>query len=364
MAHCNLPARDITIGLDLGDKESVFYILDERKEQPQLGRVKTTPEDFKRFFSQLEPARVVMECGTHSPWASRVIAACGHQVLVANPRQIPAIYANHKKTDRTDAEILARLGRFDPELLKPIEHRSEEAQLDLAIIRTRDAVVEVRTKLINSIRAIVKSSGHRLPSSSAESFHKRAIETIPASLQERILPTIQMIEQLTDCIRQYDKQIDALCEKKYVETRRLRQVPGVGPLTALAFILILEDSRRFTNSRKVGAFLGLTPRLDDSSGRKSQLRISKAGNTLLRRLLVSSSQYIRCRSKTDSDLRRHGEAIAQRGGSRGKKCATVAIARKLSVLLHRLWVSGECYEPLRNSEPRGSKKPRMKTSVA
>lgn len=364
MQHSTLPSRDVTIGLDLGDKYSVFYVMDDRLDRREFGRVKTTRTEFQKHFAQLEPARIAMETGTHSPWASRVIAGCGHDVLVANSRQLRMIYGSHKKTDKADAEALARVARLDPELLKPVEHRSPEAQSDLAILVARDGLVEARTKLINSVRSISKSSGTALPSCSAECFHKKAEAEIPDVLKPALIPIVEMIAQVTASIRKYDKDIERLCEEKYPETQRLRQIKGVGPVTSLAFVLVLEDPRRFKSSRKVGAYLGLTPRLDDSSGRKSQLRISKAGNGFLRRLLVGSAQYIRARSTVDSDLRRHGEAIARRGGKNAKKRAAVAIARKLAVLMHRLWLSGEPYEPLRNSarkEPPGG---RMTTSVA
>lgn len=157
---------------------------------------------------------------------------------------------------------------------------------------------------------------------------------------------LAMIEQLTREIRQMDREIEALCAERYPETRLLRQVQGVGPITALGFVLVLEDPHRFARSRSVGSYLGLRPRQRDSGEQRPQLRITKAGDALLRRLLVTAAHYILGPFGPDTALRRHGLRIAQRGGSAAKKRAIVAVARKLAVLLHRLWVSGEVYQPL------------------
>jgi transposase len=313
------------------------------------GRIKTTPEALRERFASVGAALVVLETGTHSPWVSRLVAACGHEVLVANPRQIPLIYQNTKKSDRTDPEILARVGRLDPKLLKPIQHRNASSQISLAVLRARDNLVSARSKLINHVRGAVKSLGGRVVSCSADSFHDKALESIPKELQGALSPVVKIIGELTEQIRRYDKQIEELCEKKYPQTEVLREVPGVGPLTSLAFLLVLEDPRRFKDSRAVGAYLGLTPRKSDSGQIEPQLRITKAGDGFLRRLLVSSAHYILGPFGPDTDLRRFGETMAQRGGKNAKKRAIIAVARKLAVLLHRLLITGEVYEPLRNA---------------
>jgi transposase len=339
-----------TIGLDLGDKYCHYHTVDFRGELVDEGRIKTTPEALRERFAGVPRARVVLETGTHSPWVSRLVAACGHEVLVANPRQIPLIYQNTKKSDRTDPEILARVGRLDPKLLKPIQHRNALSQISLAVLRARDNLVSARSKLINHVRGAVKSLGGRVVSCSADSFHDKALESIPKELQGALSPVVKIIGELTKQIRRYDKRIEKeLCEKKYPQTEVLREVPGVGPLTSLAFLLVLEDPRRFKDSRAVGAYLGLTPRKSDSGEIEPQLRITKAGDGFLRRLLVSSAHHILGPFGPDTDLRRFGETMAQRGGKNAKKRAIIAVARKLAVLLHRLWITGEVYEPLRNA---------------
>jgi transposase len=292
--------------------------------------------------------RIAIEAGTHSPWASRVLEECGHEVLVANARKVRLIYANRRKTDEIDAENLARLARLDPKLLYPVEHRGEESQAHIALIRSRDALVGCRTQLVNHVRGAVKSFGARLPKCPAVSFHKRAAEHVPEALLPALGPILEQIASLTEGIRDYDRRLEAISLERYPETALLRQVEGIGPLTALTFVLTVGDPARFKKSRNVGAYLGLVPARDQSGDRDSQKHISKEGDEMLRRLLVGSAHYILGPFGSDSDLRRHGEKIASRGAKNSKKRAAVAVARKLAVLLHTLWVSGEVYDPLYN----------------
>jgi len=342
-----------TAGLDLGDKYSYLCLIDQADgEVIEEGRLRTTPDALRRRFASEQQLRIAIEAGTHSPWVSRVLEECGHEVLVANARKLRFIYANKRKTDEVDAENLARLARVDPKLLHPLRHRGEGSQAHLAIIRSREALVSTRTQLVNHVRGAVKSFGARLPKCPARSFHKRAPEHIPEALLPALGPILEQIGSLTERIRQYERKLEAICQEHYPETDLLRRVEGIGPLTALTFVLTLEDPYRFERSRSVGAYLGLVPATDRSGDRDPQKRISKEGDQMLRRLLVGSSHYILGPFGSDSDLRRHGEKIASRGGKNAKKRAAVAVARKLSVLLHRLWVTGEVYDPLYNTHRR------------
>jgi transposase len=346
----------MTAGLDLGDRYSYLCHIDtENGEVIEEGRLRSTPEAFGRRFASEQPMRIAIEAGTHSPWASRVLEECGHEVLVANSRKTRLIYSNKRKTDETDAENLARLASVDPKLLYPLNHRGEDSQAHLAIIRSREALVGSRTQLVNHVRGAVKSFGARLPKCPARSFHKRAPEHIPEALWPALGPILEQIGSLTERIRDYERQLETISKEHYPETELLRQVEGVGALTALAFVLTLEDPYRFAKSRSVGAYLGLVPARDQSGDRDPQKHISKEGDEMLRRLMVGSAHYILGPFGSDSDLRRHGQKIASRGGKNSKKRAVVAVARKLCVLLHRLWVSGELYHPLYNAHRRQQK---------
>jgi transposase len=273
----------VTAGLDIGDKYSYLCLIDQESGQViEEGRLCTTPEAFRRrFASEQPPMRIAIEAGTHSPWASRVLEGCGHEILVANARKLRLIYSNKRKTDEVDAENLARLARVDPKLLYPLKHRGEESQAHMAIVRSREALVGTRTQLVNHVRGTVKSFGGRLPKCPARSFHKRASEHIPEALLAALGPILEQIGSLTERIRQYDRQLEAISKEHYPETDLLRRVEGIGPLTALTFVLTLEDPHRFEKSRSVGAYLGLVPATDRSGDSDPQKRISKEGDQML-----------------------------------------------------------------------------------
>jgi transposase len=337
----------LTVGVDLGDQWSHYCILGLEGETLAEGQLRTTQQDVAEFFRALNAARVAMEVGTHSAWVREVICSYGHEVLVANPRLMEGSKRRKRKNDRIDANKLARLGRVDPESLHPIEHRSAEVRQDLVMLRARDALVAARTELINATRGLVKSMGARLPKCSSPSFAQKVEEAVPAQVREALLPLVRMTAALSDCINGYDEKIEKLASEKYGHTALLRQVKGVGPITALAYVLTLENPERFVKSRDVGPYLGLVPKQEDSGESQPQLGISKSGDTMLRKLLVGSAHYILGPFGPDTDLRRYGLRLCERGGKNAKKRAAVAVARKLAVLLHCLWVSGEVYEPLR-----------------
>jgi transposase len=338
----------LTVGVDLGDQWSHYCILGLEGETLAEGQLRTTPQDVAEFFQALNAARVVLEVGTHSAWIRDVMCSSGHEVLVANPRLMEGSKRRKRKNDRIDANKLARLGRVDPQSLHPIEHRSKEVRQDLVILRARDALVAARTELINATRGLVKSMGTRLPKCSSPSFAQKVEETVPVEIRDALLPLVRMTAALSDCIQGYDKKIEKLAREKYGHTALLRQVKGVGPITSLAYVLTLENPKRFVKSRDVGPYLGLVPRQEDSGESQPQLGISKAGDRMVRRLLVGSAHYILGPFGPDTDLRRYGLRLCERGGKNAKKRGAVAVARKLAVLLHRLWVSGEVYEPLRH----------------
>lgn len=337
--------KDITttIGCDLGDKESEVFVLKE-DGTVERGRVKTTKQAMRAFFERA-PAHVVLEVGGHSRWVNELLGELGHEVTVANPRRVRLISENDSKSDRTDAELLARLGRVDTTLLSPVEHRARQAQAELAVVKARDVLVASRTRLVNHVRAVVKSFGERLPRCTAESFHRRTRANVPSELLPALEPIYEALMRMEEQIRALDRTI-ARMAKAHSEVALLSQPDGVGDLTALAYALTIGNKERFEKSRSAGAFFGLRPRKDQSGGGDPQLRITKAGDPLVRRLLVNSANRILGPFGKDSDLRRWGLKLAERGGKNARKRAKVAVARKLAVLMHRLWVTGEVYQPI------------------
>lgn len=334
------------VGVDLGDKRSRYCVLDSAGVVLREDRVRTTAEGLQERFGSLPATRMVIEAGTHSPWVSRVLEGLGHAVVVANARKVRLIYESDRKNDKLDARMLAKLGRVDVELLAPIRHRRPETQADLAVVRGRDALVAARTQLINSCRGMVKSMGGRLPKSKTSAFANKMKEGLPESMRAALDPLLRVITALSEEIAGCDRRVRELAEQRYPETKLLQQVQGIGPLIALTYVLTLEDPQRFADSRSVGSYLGLRPRQSESGASAPQLGISKAGNNHLRRLLVQGAQYILGPLASDSRLRRWGLEIATRGGKNGKKRAVIAVARKLAVLLHKLWSTGQVYEPL------------------
>jgi transposase len=342
----NSISMDVTIGLDLADVWSDWVAIDRDGEAVRRARVRTTESKLRETFGAMAPAVIAIEVGTHSAWVERVLRSCGHTVVVANARRVALIHRNRRKNNRIDADFLARLARADRKLLFPITHRTEAAQADLLVIRTRDVLVRTRTKLINHVRGMSKSFGVRLPKCSAESFARRAGEEACA-LSSALALVLEQIAMTNDRIRQLDRQIDAML-RRHPAAERLTQIPGVGALTALAYVLTIEDARRIRRSRSAGAFLGLVPGSDDSGEKHEQRRITKEGDALCRRLLVTAAHYIAGPFGPDSDLRRHALTIAERGGKNARKRAVVAVARKLAVVMHRLWTTEENYVALRH----------------
>jgi transposase len=266
------------------------------------------------------------------------------------------ISASSRKNDRVDAQMLARLARVDPELLRPIRHRSEQGQADLMKIRVRAALVESRTGLINTARGMTKALGERLPACDAQAMGVAQAAALPQPMQETLRPLLEQVESLTEKIQELDLALEQIARSQYPETSLLEQISGVGTLIALTFVLTLEDRERFAKSRDVGCYVGLRPQQKESGQSQPQLRISKEGDVYLRQMLVQGAHCILRRKGPDTDLKRWGLKLAGRGGKNAKKRAVVAVARKLAVLLHRLWVTGEVYQPLRNIQAAPARK--------
>jgi transposase len=351
--------QHLTVALDLGDRTSRYCVLDEAGQVVSEDQLPTTRAGLDSLFRKMPPSRVALEVGTHSPWVSRHIAGMGHEVIVANPHKVKLITQSLKKNDRMDAEQLARLARVDPKLLSPIRHRGEEAQADLAVIRARAELVDTRTKLINCARGLAKPMGERLKPCDADQVKESLADVLGAALQKVIRPLLKSVEEISKQISVYDQEIEQIGQR-YPEKKVLTQVWGVGTLIAMTYILTIEDPERFEHSRDVGPYLGLTRKQRDSGESQPELGISKAGDQLMRRLLVQGAQCILRQGAPDSDLKAWGMARlpngskkdGQKGSKKGSKAtkrkAVVAIARKLAVLLHRLWVTGEVYDPQYN----------------
>jgi transposase len=343
----------LTIGLDLGDRTSSSCMLDKAGNVLLERNLATTPNGIRLAFGKIPRCRIALETGTHSPWVSRQLSQMGHEVIVAHARNVRLIGESSRKDDRLDARTLARLARIDPELLSPVRHRSAQAQIHLTVIRARAALVSTRTALVNAARGLTKSYGERLKKCGTEQLDRESSQGLSQELRDALDPLLREIESLNERIAEYDRRIEQIAKEVHPEAALLKQVKGVGTLIALTYILTLDDPHRFRHSRDAGCFLGLRPGRRNSGKSEPQLHISKEGDRYLRTLMVQGAHYILGPFGQDSDLRRWGLKLAERGGKNAKKRAVVAVARKLAVLLHKLWVSGEVYEPLRNNQTVG-----------
>jgi len=331
-----------TIGIDLGDKMSRYMILNEEGLEVEEGSFRNHADSIAKHFGNRGRARVAMEVGTQSAWIAREFAKLGHEVIVANARELKWITSSDDKNDRNDARKLARLARADRSLLAPVEHRTAEQQAELAVIRARDALVRSRTLLVNTARSLAKGFGLRLPASITHTFGARALAGLAENLRAAMTGLLEQIDLLSVKIGGYDQGIGELAAR-HPEVERLASVPGVGTLTAATFVLTLGRRERFAHSRDVGSFLGLRPRQRQSGERDPQLGISKSGDQYMRKLLVQCAHHILGHWGRDSAMRQWG--LMKSDGSASKKRAVIAVARKLAVVLHRMWTTGEKFKP-------------------
>lgn len=334
----------LTVGLDLGDRRHHACVLDASGEILAEEVIVNTREVLTAFCARHPGATVVMETGTHSPWVSRLVTALGHPVIVANARKLRAISQSQTKSDREDARMLARLGRVDPQLLSPVRHRREDTQRALVRLKVREALVRSRVNLINSVRFLLKSLGVFIPTSiKAMAFTRKVRAQLAPTDASLVAALLAAIDALNAQIKALDAELEALALERYPVTTLLRQIPGVGLITALCFVLTIEDPAHFAHARAVGPYLGLVPRRDQSGQTDKQLGITKAGHAQMRCLLVNCAHYILGPFGPPGALRTAGERIAARGGKSAKKRAVIAVARKLAVTLLALWKTGADY---------------------
>src|SRR5580698_9203178 len=254
-----LKEQKLTIGVDLGDRWSFYCVLDEAGKIILEQKVATTPEAIKQTFGKMPRSLIAMETGTHSPWVSRLLTELGHEVIVAHAQKVESITKSNRKDDRHDARTLARLARFDPELLGPVRHRSAKAQIHLTVIRARAELVSARTALVNAARGLVKSYGERLPKCGTQQVSRELGAGLSAELRDVLEPLLKEIESLNERIKEYDERMEKIAKEVYPEVCLLKQVKGVGTQIALTYVLTIEDPYRFEKSRDVGCFLGLRP---------------------------------------------------------------------------------------------------------
>jgi transposase len=337
------------IGMDVGGERSQVCAVNEAGQVVWEREIRTVRREVERAFRGHPKSRVCLEVGGSSAWISRLLKEMGHEVVACNPRRLRLIAESTLKCDRLDAEVLARLARLsglDGKLVPGVYQRSEATQFVRSFLKVRRALVRNRTSAANAARGLSRSLGHVLPSVKPERLTQRVQKaTLPEAVTSMVGPLLVTVEQLSEQIAVLDEQVAMLGAKNPV-VKRLQTIDGIGPLTSLAFVSCIEDPTRFGRSRDVGAYLGLRPVLRQSGGQRHQGAITKEGDPELRALLVQAAHAL-MHAKRASDLKTWARGLAKRVG---KKKAIIALARKLAVLMHRLWVRNESFEPQRANQ--------------
>ena len=333
-------------GMDVHQKYSEVCILDENGKVMERARLRTSRRALERYFSAKGPMKVVLEAGGSSPWVSRLIEKCRHEAVVCSPRRVRLIAESTLKNDAIDAEVLARLVRIDPGFLGRVQHRSEEAQILRSKLTVRSSLVETRTKWINTVKGILRGLGYKVPSGISKTFHNRTRTVeLPAELGATIEPLLRQLELLNDEICRCEKELKAIASKM-PEVLHLQKVPGVGLIVSLYFVLTVDDPDRFQHSRDIAAFFGLRPTMRSSGDVATYGRITKQGDPEMRRLLIQAARGL-MRTRSRCYLQ---DWTVELQGRRGKSKAIVALARKMAILLHHLWVTGEVFEAYPNKK--------------
>ena len=338
-------SKCITIGMDLGNEKHAVCALDESGQILFRKDIDNKPEVLEPFFREHAGATVAMETGLCCRWISALAKACGCEAVVCNARKLSAIWQNQHKNDENDALLLAQLTRADRRLVHPVALRDDEHHEIVQIIELRAVAVAQRTQAVNAVRGLCKACGVFIPGCDASCFHKVAADAIPRETAWKFRPMLRHLKETESLIRRYDKMLVKYAGAHFGEEVELLQtIPGVGTVTACAFVAFVDDMRRFRKARDAGVYFGLTPAQDNSRTQDKPKRITKAGNGIMRSLLVNATNYILRKSSPDTALKRHGMAICARGGKVAKRKAKVAVARKLATVMFAMLRSGKPYE--------------------
>ncbi len=336
-----------SIGIDLHKRESQLCILTADGELIER-RITTSRERFAAVLGGRPPARILLEASTESEWVARHLESLGHAVIVADPG-FAAMYATRSKrvkTDKRDARTLCdalQLGAY-----RAI-HRASDAQRHLrAQLVVRDALVRTRTRYVAILKAFVRREGLRIPSGDAEhTVAKLCALPLPPHVLVELAPLVALWAPLAAEIAAADARLLALAQNHPVVTR-LRTMPSIGPVTAIAFVAALDDVTRFHSAHQVAAYLGVVPSEYSSGDHRLRGRITKRGDARMRWLLVETAWRILRSSNPDlAGLRAWGQRIAQR---RGTRIATVALARRVAGILYAMWRDEAPYHPIPRQE--------------
>lgn len=337
------------VGLDVSEKYIQYCELTTDGTLEDEGRFANTRERLRKRFTR-EPVTIALEVGSHSRWIAEELVGLGHHVMVLDPRRLKMISDTVYKTDKRDAETLALLALECPRLLKTVEPRGDREQLSLTLVRTRQHLVEMRTKATNSVRGLLKPWGVRVgKKGGSPNFPAEVRKVAPEVLVDILNPQLRVIEELNRAVKELDHQVKTRLPEVAPDALHLLEIDGVGPTTLLYFVSLVGDPHRFPKSRNIGSYFGLCRRLDDSGDKKSERGITKAGDTYMRVLLANCASHIIGPFGKDCDLRRWGVRLAGNSKAQRKRART-AVSRKLAVIMLSMWKTGQAYVPFRNPD--------------
>jgi len=341
--------NDTTIGMDLGNKSHKVVGLDGRGEVFLRCEVENTKDALEAFFGEHPHATVAMETGTCCRWISAIARRHCRQVLVGNARKLRVIWENNQKNDWNDAMQIANIARASRALFHPVELRDDEHHDLYQLLQLRELAVRQRTQAVNAMRGMCKASGDFVRKCDAQGLH-RHLEYIPKGQLWKFAPTLERLGAIADSISEYDWKIREYADAHFAaEVALLQTIPGVGPVTSCAFVALAPDPKKFGSPRDAGCYFGLTAGQKQSGDRDAPMRITKAGNTMMRTLLTTAANYMLRKSSADSALKRYGMRICARGGKVARRKAKVAVARKLAVVMMAMLQTGEPYRDERVS---------------
>ena len=342
----------VTIGMDMGDRTHKAVVLGADGRETERREVANTEAEVGAFLGRHPGATLAIETGTHCRWVGALATRLGLRVLTANARKTEMIWKSSRKNDWRDAEMLAKVARTDASLLHPVKLRGAGDQRLMRLAKAREALVRCRTALVNQVRGFCKAEGVRLRKCSAESFASLKGD-LPAEVADAARHLFGALKEISAKIRAYDGALEAaLMRMRREDAELVMQIPGVGPVTAAVFLAAVGDVKEFGGKpRDAGPFLGLAPRQAQSGASDPQMRISKEGNAMARKLLVVAANHIMGPFGKDSDLRRHGMRIAERGGKSGRRRAKVAVARRLAVTMMAMLRDRAAYRPFADAPP-------------
>ena len=329
-------------GIDLSNESTSICVIDEDGALVSETEIPTEEEAVRRFFGKFKELRCVVEATALAEWMCGIVEESGHGINIIDPRQAKAVTHTKKKTDRIDARKLAQLARVG--WYTVVHRKSGKARGLRSFMTARSQLVKTQVALKSAIQGLFRAHGTKLPSGSGEVFEHNvrvALKQAEPMLKRAIAPLLKTWVEVSQRAAAMYVVLGKQIAKKDPECKLLMSVPSIGPATAATFVATVDDPKRFATGEQVSSYLGLVPSIYQSGGTEIRGRITKQGDVLLRWLLVEAASNLLCHSRSTCALRQWGLRIQKEKGF-GK--ARVAVARKLAVIMHRIWLTGEEFD--------------------